>query len=78
MHHPKMSEYEEKILDPNWRPVIPGGHWDTYNAQERVVMRRHIRKFFPGFSDIIKLEELDHDQLTSTIHRLSIESMDTL
>jgi len=70
LYHPKMVEYENKILDPNYRPGIPGGHWDAYNAQERVVMRRHLRQFFPAFCNIVDISKLDHEQLVATINRI--------
>ena len=72
-HHPKMVEFEDQVSTE-----IPKLKTGPNACFERVVMRRHLREFFPGFCSIIEVQDLDHDQLVSAIRRLSTESMDTM
>jgi len=75
MHHPKTIEYEEMMLDSRHRFVNPAGHWDQIGAQERVVLRRHLREFYPKFAANNDLREYDKFELSTIIDDLVCESM---
>lgn len=66
VHHPKMIELEDKMLDHNLRDVNPSGSWDQNGAMNRVVLRRHIREVFPEnytVASIVNLDQMDLERL---------------
>lgn len=69
-HSPYSNRLFDKILDPNWKPINPAARGVDY-AIDNVAMRRHLREFFPDFSAIVQVRDLDRDMLIATIDRLS-------
>lgn len=67
MHHPKRDEYDQMMLDPKHKPVNPAGHWDQLGAQDRCILRRHIREHFKDYAKIADISNMDVQQLSHVI-----------
>jgi len=70
MHHPRREHYDDIIMNPRKTWFGFAGPSGVLDAQDRVLMRRHIREFFPDFAAIVKVTELDFSQLWAAIERL--------
>lgn len=71
MHHPKREHYDDIVMNPSQTWFGHAGPWGhVLGAQDRVIMRHHIREYFPDFAAIVKLEEFDGEQLGAAIERL--------
>lgn len=71
LHHPKRAHYDAITLDPSQTWFGHAGPWrHADGAQDRVIMRRHIREFFPDFAALVHLSEFDFEQLKAAITRL--------
>jgi len=77
MHHPKREEWDAKWDDPWYKPINTSCT-GMEPAQDNVVMRRHLREFYPDFCQIVKVTELNREQLMSAINRLATESMEIM
>lgn len=70
MHHPRREHYDRIVLnlDKTWfgmaGPI-------SIDAQDRVILRRHLREHYPELARIIRLADLDFDQLTALVDRLA-------
>lgn len=66
--HPKRDHFDSIIM--SGKPLVSLAR-DIFAAQDRVILRHHIRKFWPDFARIVKTTEMDSIQLRSTVKRLS-------
>lgn len=68
MHHPKREHFDDIVMNPEKTWFGHAGPWrSVLSAQDRVILRRHIREHFPDVARIWNLHELDFDQLSGLI-----------
>lgn len=71
-YHPLREKFDNIILEPKNTWFGCAGPWrHVYHCQENVILRRHIRKFWPDFAAIVCLSDMNRSQLESTINRLN-------
>lgn len=75
MYHPKREHFDEIVINPRKTWFGAAGPWaHVLGAQDRVLLRRHIREFFPDVAAICKIEELGECQLASLINIARLDS----
>ena len=68
IYHPLRGHYDHITMNQDSTWFGAAGPWrHVLGAQDRVILRRHIRKFFPDVARIWKINELDYQQLASLI-----------
>lgn len=74
-NHPKRAHFDDLVMNPKKTWFGHAGPWrSVLGAQDRVILRRHIRKFFPDIAAIWNLDELDFSQLSNLIQGARVSS----
>lgn len=68
-NHPKREHFDDIVMNPGKTWFGHAGPWaHVLKAQDNVILRRHIRQFFPDVARIWKIEDLEFPQLCALIN----------
>lgn len=71
MHHPLREHYDDIVMNPHKTWFGAAGPWEhVLPAQDRVILRRHISKFFPDLAALVDLRGMGFEQLSCLIEEI--------